>query len=149
MCGHIFQSISQRSHLWHVLRTQCDAGNISASTGMSIAHRQVEIIAKNRPTQKLQNSRNLYFSLIFIVRLDLGPLEALARCLTCCCFDFNAPDTPSMQPARVIIETPSATRIRRDGSPTITPDAAISKESRASSAMREIILHRLVCVRGL
>ena len=31
----------------------------------------------------------------------------------------------------------------------ITPNAAISKDSRAFSGMREIILRRLVCVRGL
>ena len=71
------------------------------------------------------------------------------RCLACLCFDLNALDTPSMQPARVIIETPSATRMHRDGFPTITPDAAIYTHSRASSAMRQIILHPLVCVRGL
>ena len=82
-------------------------------------------------------------------RLDLGTLVASARCSSCHSFDLNGPDTPGMQPARVIIEKPSATRIRTDGFPTITPDTAISKESRASSAMREIILRRLVCVRCL
>ena len=85
-----------------------------------------------------QKNTKLYksiFSLIFIFRLDLGTLVAPARCFACRCFDLNAPDTPSMQPARVIIETPSATRMHIDGCPTITPDAAISKESRASSAI--------------
>ena len=84
-----------------------------------------------------------------MIRLDFYTLVTPARCLACRCFDLNAPDTPSMQPARVIIEKPSATRIRTDGFPTITPDTAISKESRASSEMRQIILHRLMCVRGL
>ena len=82
-----------------------------------------------------------------MISIDLGTLVAPARCLACRCFDSNAPDTPSMQPARVIIETPSATRIRRDGFPTITPDAAIYQDSRASSGMHEIILHRQVCLR--
>ena len=84
-----------------------------------------------------------------MIRQDFYTLVAPARCIACRCFDSNTPDTPSMQPARVIIETPSATRMRRDSVPTIIPDAAISRNSRAYSAMRQIILHRLVCVRGL
>ena len=82
-------------------------------------------------------------------RLDVGTLVAYDRCFACRSFDLNASDPPSMQPGRVIIETPSATRMRRDGYSIITPDAAISKDSRASNGMREIILRRLVCVRGL
>ena len=57
--------------------------------------------------------------------------------------------TPSMEPARDIIETPPVIRIREHGLPTITPDAAISKDSRAISEMREIILRQLVCMRPL
>ena len=74
---------------------------------------------------------------------------APARCLALRRFDLNAPDTPSMQPARVIIETPSATRMRRDGFPTITPDATNPKDYRALSGMREIILRRQECIEAL
>ena len=84
-----------------------------------------------------------------MIRADFGTLVASARCLACHSFDLNAPDTPSMHPARENIETPPATRMRRDGFSTITPDAAISKGSRAPSGMRQIILHPLMCVRGL
>ena len=74
-------------------------------------------------------------------RQNFGTLLASARCLTCRSFDLNAPDPPSMPPARDSIETPPATRMRRDSYSTITPGAAISRDSRASSAMRQIILH--------
>ena len=84
-----------------------------------------------------------------MIREDLGTLVAFARSLSCYSFDLNAPDTPSMRPARESIETPPATRMRRDGFSTITPDAAISRSSRAPSAMHQIILHSLMCLRGL
>ena len=82
-------------------------------------------------------------------RQDFGTLKTSARCLACSCLDLNAPDTPSMRPARESIETPLATRMRSNSYWTITPDAAIFRNSRAYSAIRQIILRRLMCVRGL
>ena len=149
---HLFNRNSRHTHLCELSRSLADARNHSASTGVhknTLACPQLEISLENRPTQTTKFCTNQYFPLFVVVRLDSSTLVAFDRCLARIGFDWSASDPPSMQAARVIIETPPATRIRRHSFPTLTPDTAISRDSRALSGMREIILRRMMCMRAL
>ena len=120
---------------------------LSWTRTLSVTQREINL--KKPPDTK---NAKFYKSIFFINFDNSNQFEhscgshSMSRCR---CFDWNSPDMHRMHPARVIIETPFATRIHRADVSIITPDSVISRDSRAFSAMRQIILHRLVCVRGL